>query len=423
MTTSSNGNNGRSVIDVISQMSGYGDVSASFAELLSGFNHRSIGIPLPVSVDEAGITFFTRPNFNLSYDNLAIDRVLTPLLTDNKYTYQRIIRTMLDPVGSGVNLYDQPGRGIDTPLFDSKNAFMPLLTNNLLSLTGWPDIAIDTYTSHEGILRENWSMVDGTSKTYTAQDLNATFRNVGGDPITLLLFVWATYMDHIHRGTMVPYLQSIVTNRVDYHTRMFRFTLDPSRMRIQKWASATGCFPIGVPLGASMNFSADNTYVQENADAISTTFRAQVIEYLDPIHFNEFNETVQMFNPEMADDVRDSYYTKIPYQYLRMFNYKGYPRVNVLTNELEWWMNTAEYEQMLANYTAMTQPMPIVTTNSPGSSPILTANALSAPPVRGAPYSVGDAPVGYRDSLENLQADQTSSPTDPLNPNSGSSDA
>jgi hypothetical protein len=259
-TTTSNS----SLLDIISQSSGLGTLSASYADLLSGFNHRSLGSAIPIHKEGAGIVFFTRPNLNLSYDNLAQDRMLTPLLTNNQLTYQRAIRAMLDPEG---NLFNS-ARGITTPLFDAKNAFMPLLTNGLISLNGWPDISLDTYTSKEGRLRENWSMVDGTSKNYTTFDLQASFRNYSGDPITLLFAVWATYMDHVHTDIMTPYLKSIVMNRVDYQTRIFRFTLDPSRTYIQKYASTTGVFPIGVPIGAAMNFDAENPFSHDNAEQV-----------------------------------------------------------------------------------------------------------------------------------------------------------
>jgi hypothetical protein len=403
--SNTNGNNTSLLLDVISQASGYGTQSQSYADLLSGFNHRSLGAPIPIHAEHSGITFFTRPNMNLSYDNLATDRILTPLLTDNEYTYQRVIRSMMDPIGAGLNLYYNVGRSITTPLFDPKCAFMPLLSNNLLNLSGWPDIALDTYTSHEGRLRENWSYMDGTSKTYTVTDLNATFRNVGGDPITLLLMLWATYMDHIHDGTMVPYLQSIMTNRVDYHTRIFRFTLDPTRTRIQKWSSAIGCFPVGVPIGAAMNYTSDNTYTQENSDAVATTFRAQIIEYLDPILFNEFNETVIMFNPEMADDVREQNYTKVPYQYLQLFNYQGYPHINVLTNELEWWVATATYQNRVQNFTTLTTaPTPTIATST-ASQPVLASGVTSATAV-----SNDSSQFGWSDFLTDISGNLVTGP-------------
>lgn len=404
------------ITDVLSQMNGLGTRSSSFAEFLTGFNHRSIGAPLPVHAEGSGITFFTRPNFNLSYDNLSVDRVLTPLLTENQYTYQRVIRAILDPIGSGVQLYDTPARSITSPLFDSKSAFIPMFTNALTGLTGWPDQAMDIYTSHEGILRETWVYADGNSKVFTATDLNATFRNVGGDPITLLLFVWLTYMDHIHRGTMTPYLRSILTNRIDYQTRIFRFTLDPTRTRIQKWASATGCFPVANPIGAAFNFSSDNAYTQENADSISTTFKAQCIEYFDPLIFNEFNETVQMFNPLMGDATRAQNYTKIPYQNLQMFNWAvSYPHINVLTNELEWWVDTSAYLTRMANHTSFTSLPAAVIASSTASEPILAPGAVASPVAAQAPYQAVDA-FGYSQFLTGLDNANSliTAPTNPL---------
>ena len=342
------------MLDIISRSSGYGPLSTSYANLLSGFNHRSLGSPVPLNTEGMGIVFFTRPNLNLSYDNLAADRMLTPLLTDSVLTYQRVIRAMLDPVGSGVNMPGNVARNITSPLFDEKQAFMPLLTNNLLSLNGWQDIVLDTYTSKEGVVRENWSMVDGISKINNTFDLTGSFRNIGGDPITLLFAVWATYIDHVHRGVMVPYMKSIIENRIDSHTRIFRFTLDPSRTRIQKWFSTTGVSPIGVPLGAAANFSTDAPYAHENAEEISIQFRCQGSEYLDPLILYEFNETVSMFNPDMADDQRALVYQKIPFQYLRLFNYKGYPHINVATNELEWWVDQAEYQSGTNDHAMLT---------------------------------------------------------------------
>lgn len=369
-----------SQLDIISRSSGLGSLSASYADLLSGYNHRGMGSPVPLNTEGNGITFFTRPNLNLSYDNLTEDRMLTPLLTENTQTYQRVIRTMLDPVGAGLSRGSVAGRNITTPLFDEKQAFMPLLTNGLLSLTGWPDIQMDTYTSKEGVLRETWSMGDGTSKNYQAFDLNASFRNYGGDPITLLFMVWATYIDHIHRGVMTPYLKSVIENRVDYQSRIFRFTLDPSRTRIQKYASTTGVFPTAVPIGSALNFSADNPYARENSEEIAMMFRCHTALYLDPILLYEFNETVQMFNPQMADEQRAAYYVKVPYEYLRLFNshHRSYPRVNTQTSELEWWIEREVYTADVAAYTGLKPTTVPVSQYSTASAPRMQPGAAPA---------------------------------------------
>jgi hypothetical protein len=346
------------LLDVISRSSGMGGLSTSYADLLSGYDHRGMGSAVPIHTEGNGLVFFTRPNLNLSYDNLSQDRMLTPLLTQNAYTYQRALRVMLDPVLGNLNLPEGTlAKNLASPLFNVKQAFLPLLTNTITSLNGWPDISLDTFTSPEGRLREVWSLGDGTSKNYQAIQLNATFRNIGGDPITLLFAIWATYIDHVHQDVMTPYLENIMENRIDYGTRIFRFTMDPSRTRIQKYASCMGAFPIGVPIGAAMNFSRDVPYSHENQQEVAIGFQGSGAEYMDPIILQEFNDLVTMFNPEMADDYRPSIFTKVSYQYLKNFNKasSAFPWVNMQTCELEWYVDTGTYEAAVADYLSLAE--------------------------------------------------------------------
>jgi len=376
------------LLDLISRSSGMGGLSTSYADLLGGFDHRGMGSAVPIHTEGNGLVFFTRPNLCLSYDNLAQDRMLTPLLTDNVYTYQRAIRTMLDPVGSGLGLPSGTlGRNITTPLFNEKQAFMPLLTNTILSLNGWPDISLDTFTSPEGRLREVWSLGDGTSKNYQAVQLNATFRNIGGDPITLLFALWATYIDHVHQDVMSPYLENIMENRIDYGSRIFRFTMDPSRTRIQKYASCMGAYPIGVPIGAAMNFTHETPFSHENQQEVAIGFQGHGAEYMDPLILQEFNELVVKFNPMMDDDVRAVGYTKVSYQYLKHFNKSkdAFPWVNMETSELEWYVESSTYQSLVNDYTSLasaaqasTQALIAQSTTNAGSLPV-TVNGTGVP--------------------------------------------
>ena len=49
----------------------------------------------------------------------------------------------------------------------------------------------------------------------------------------------------------------------------------------------------------------------------------------------------------MADTQRQTArMTKVPYEYIFLFNYLGYPRINPMTFELEWWVYTDQYVAM-----------------------------------------------------------------------------
>jgi len=342
-------------VDLVSRSGGHGSLVRAASELLYGINHHGSGIALPINTDNHGLTFFTRPRMNLSYDNLAMDRVLTPLLSAPDYSYQRAIRVLLDPVGTN-DPYRVDGvsktRNVTSSLVDNKCAFIPMLSNTLLSLNGWPDPVVRYYDSKEGPAREQWTMVDDMPRNFSAFELNATFSNIAGDPITLLLNVWLRYMAGVYMGELMPYPDSILENEIDYQTRIYRLVLDPTKRFVQKIASANACFPLTSALGTAFDFSTDTPYNSSNAKQISVGFRCIGAEYQDPILIREFNDVVYFFNEEMAERTRLRTYTKLKQHELSFFKSRGYPRIDPKTLELEWWVPNNEYRETLADIKA-----------------------------------------------------------------------
>lgn len=332
-------------VDFISRLSGFGKLTTTQTNNLFGINHRGSGAPLPTNTDQQGLTFFTRPRLNLSYDNLIANRVFSVLASQNDNrkdagTLPGAIRSMLDP-----QLFIE--HGMRSPLFDEKSAFIPILTNNLMSMSGWPDIALDTYTSKEGIYKESFSMVDGTAQIFNTYTATATFRNVAGDPISLLFTIWVLYASLVYNGEMTPYPDSIIENEIDYQTRIYRLVLDKEKKFVQKIGACGAGFPIASPLGAAFNFSNDTAY-NRDSDQISIPFQCMGANYLDPILIKEFNEVVELFNPAMKPAFRTSAHVKLFGDELKYFNHRGYPRIDPSTYELEWWVDKVEFDAYLA---------------------------------------------------------------------------
>ena len=327
----------KKTVNRISKRTGLGSLSSAMTNTLKGINHRGAGNAVPINKDSDGLTFFTRPRLNLSYDNAAMVRMLMPMLTDNKNTMQRYLRTTLDPVGEQ--------RGVDTPLVDPKNPFIPLLTNNLTSMSGWPDMTADTFTSEEGIYKEAYSFIDGVSKNYSTFDITANFRNLSGDPITLLFMYWIQYATNVYEGIINPYPEMIVENEIDYQTRIYRLVLDDKRTYVNKIAACGASFPMASPLGAAFNYDMQEPFNREN-DQISVPFRCMGVDYQDPVVVQEFNTTVTYFNPGMRDGQREQYYTKIQPHERPFFNYRGYPRIDIDTYELEWYVSNDVYAEI-----------------------------------------------------------------------------
>lgn len=308
---------------------------------------RSAGI-LP-NTENNGYTFFTRPRMNLSKENLVIDRVLSSLLRDDVWSIQHMIRMYLDPdLVRGEQL--RPG-GID-----NNNPFIPLLTNNLISISGWPDFTIGTHTSKPGLYRDAYSYVDDVPYSYETYDLQATFRNIDGDPISFMFLMWCWYQGLVYEGRVMPHLYNVNAKRLDYTTRVYRLVMDKTRTYVTKMGSTGASFPISVPIASSFDQTGDGSETPfPNAnDQITISLRSTGFRYYDHIQVFEFNWLVKRDNPgmrsadpstrrvvggrEMSGNDSTTVYWKLYNSEKQYFDYMALPFINELTMELEWWV-------------------------------------------------------------------------------------
>lgn len=345
-------------VDFISKLNGYGSLTSAQSNNIRGINLNRHGTPAPKNKDHFGLTFFTRPDLNMSYDNLGADRMLSSLLTEDSKSMARAIRVLLDPRGEKEGGTMFPGRRSD--LVDERQAFIPMLTNGLVSMSGWPDLTVDTYTSKEGVYKEAYSMVDGTTHLFNSFDLTANFRNIQGDPITLLFAIWIRYASLVYDGTIVPYPDNMFQNRIDYQTRVYRLVLNEDLTHVQKIAACGAGFPVASPLGAAFNYSTESEWNEEN-DQLSVPFRCIGANYLDPILIKEFNQVVYDKNVYMQDKNRNSKMVKIDvkgesggYEDIgvmlkNILSHRLYPRIDPYTLELEWYADNVDFQDAIAD--------------------------------------------------------------------------
>lgn len=325
-------------VEKITRYAGRGGQASAIAANYYGFNHRNIGSPVPKSTDTFGYTFFTRPRIRLSYDNLISDRTFALLDSKDEHSIHRWVRATLDPV-------QRTGwRG--SPLVDPKQAFIPILSNNLISLSGWPDVTVDTYTSAEGLRKEQWSMADGYAKYHSAFSLNAEFKNTINNPINELFYYWTQYSLLVHEGVMEPHFDSSIQNEIDYQTRVYRLTMDASKTFITDIAACGAAFPVAASVSSKFDFSRESVY-NDNNDTVSIPFQAIGAIYKDPILMGEFNMVVQTFNFEMHDAIRPSLYQQLTPNEVTLFNHFGYPFIDLETGQLEWWIHKNDYSAIM----------------------------------------------------------------------------
>lgn len=342
-------------LDDYFQTTPLGSLDKAIGNNLFGFNHRQIPAVIPSNKDLYGLTFFVKPQLNLQRDNIRNLRKFAPLLAADSLTIQNFIKCTLDPrlmTGYTVQINGRTTASsppIKCPLVDSMNSFIPVLTNNLNSISGWPDIIAPVRDSKPGLYGEVQSMVDGVTDFRGVFDLDVTFRNTKGDVILYMFYIWLHYSSAVFEGKLVPYPDFITEREIDYNTRVYRLVLDKHREKVVKIAATGACFPISVPTGSFFDFSTEKPYNDQNKD-ITIRLRCNGVDYQDDILIHEFNQTVIIFNPDMDDGPRENIMIKVPKTIMELFNHRGYPRINPDTNELEWWVSRELYDRKTLSF-------------------------------------------------------------------------
>lgn len=335
-------------------------MSDAFTGVFYGDNLGLIGNPIPYNVEGRGLVFFVRPRLNLSYENLSMDRKMSSLAIEDPHTIQSAIRAYLDPVGDLERR--RVSETMSSALVDPYYAFIPVLSNLLINLNGWPDKTVGQFTSRPGIYRETWSMVDDISEEYGQYELTGSFRQIKGDPITSMLATWVDYSSHVYTGKMDPYMESVVENEIDYVTRIYRIVLDETQQFVQKIMATGYAYPISSPTGASGNYTTETPFNTDVSQQLSTSFKCQGFIWNDPLLIYSFNRTVAMFNPHMRiDNLRRGNSLMIqltPGERTLLKGYGVYPRIEPRTFEMKWYAFRSVYDQVITSKLPDVIPVP-----------------------------------------------------------------
>ncbi len=372
----------RSLDQILSELP-IGSRSLAISNNLFGINFRQTPNAVPMNKDSYGFTFFTRPQLNLTASNIRNFRGFSTLLTREPISMQRYTRMMLDPRlwhanGGRENELDPagPSDNLYCPFVDPENIFIPVLTNNLLSVSGFPDLTVPTFTSSKGVYNEEYSLADGTAKYYEVFDLDCTFRNTKGSPIIYMMYAWEMYTTLVFEGVLDPYPDFLFENEVDYDTRIYRIILDETK-RFVTYIAATGAsFPVSNPISGLFDYSLDTPYNLQNKE-ITIRFKSMGLTFLEDILIYEFCKAQTIFNPAMRQLLMSDYELTLPpitrseedatfvgtndkVSLIRLplwalndmngsgvsspfygMNGRAYPWINPTNYELEWWV-TAE---------------------------------------------------------------------------------
>ena len=256
----------------------------TFQDALYGFDNIKNTMYMP-EMEGHGFTFITRPKLNMSPSSLRGDRILSMLDTMDVDTVGFAIRALLDTRLTSMYSISTS----KSSLLNDKNPFIPILTNRLLSLNGWPDPTIDIETTEGGFFSESITYPKGHDQLSRNYDISASFSDIQGSLVFNLFMMWVRWIHLATRGHVTAYMEDIESRRMCFTSSIYRFVMDPSNRYITKWAKATGCFPRSVPAGAYFNYDSNASNV-DVAMNLSIPFTVSgKIEYMDPIIMKEFN--------------------------------------------------------------------------------------------------------------------------------------
>jgi len=312
------------------------------ADFLYGINAGRQRPNIPSNKTTYGWTFFTRPQLNLRTANIRNVRLLYPLLNKNPVSMQRYVRVTLDP-RLPFKLNVGPGREsfytddiVDCPIVDKYNAFIPLLTNTIKSFSGVPDEVVPTWTSSQGIRREQITIVDGTFEILEAYDITCTFQNFANNPILMLFQTWSRYASYVFEGMMSPYWDFVIENEIDYNTRIYRITTGPDWETIDQIFATGASIPVSTPTGKFFDFDVSRPYSDQTKD-INIVFKSVGAIINDDILLMEFNKTMAIFNPWIRKYMEgDNNMEVVPRELIKYVNFNCYPYIDTKTYKLKW---------------------------------------------------------------------------------------
>lgn len=329
------------VVDTVSKLTGTGNDSAKFQQIYGGLNRLPNVTPVPFHKEMQGLTLFTRPDLNLDIENIINLRPLLYLLNSNPNSVPYAIRCILDPDT------DPHGKSL---LVDRYSPYISLLSNTLVTMSQPPDIGVTSYTSPEGIAKEQWMMNEGIAFFNGRYDITCTFDNIKGAANLLLFHVWLMYMSYLRigpTGGLLPKPRNVFDGVMDYFTRIERYTFDESGRFIEQYWHTGASMPTNISIGAGFAYNREEAHSTENR-TLSVQFSALGAVYMDPIQLHEFNMRHYDLIDGFEETVRNGggAWTKIEHEDRALFNYLGTPHINLTTLEMEWWVPTEHWAEV-----------------------------------------------------------------------------
>jgi len=303
---------------------------------LYGINAGEANLHLKPEVEVAGYTFVVRPQLNLASYNIRKAPDMMDLLTDDKKSIWMYIRNLLDPR----LVHNNPE--IKSALLDHEQAFIIPISNSIKGVSGWPSRVTPTKETTPGIRKEQMIFPNGDRNIMNNFDLDLVCTNFAGSVLEKIMDMWQKWMLCNHEGLFLPTPDWMAGTERTYDTRVYRLVMSSDYKYVRRIACTGSSIPIIAEDGKYFDYDGAS-YRLGNKD-VNVRMASSGARYNDMIIMHWFNETVKIFKPAMRHIDKDHQsetddLLKVPQEHLMLFNYRCYPRINLYTFELEWWVD------------------------------------------------------------------------------------
>lgn len=306
-------------------------VSKALSNSMHGINIS--GTPIINNYESAyhELVFFVRPKFNMTSVNLQNDRRTANLLTKSNNTIGSYIRGVLDYRLSAKNK-------VDPAMLDNELPFISLFTNEIMTLSGWPDNIMPTYVTSAGKMGEQYLQADGQAEFHGKFDLQAKFKRVPGNIVSRVIDTWVLMMSLQNQSIVAPYFKDELDGVRNMDTRIYHLVLDSTRRLVTAIAATGISLPTVSSRGGMFDYNRNEKAVSKEFDI---KFECTGAYYDDPISIQEFNMTTARINTGIRKMLKGEPHNmfKVPHQYHELVRYNGYPIIDVDTMEFNIWLN------------------------------------------------------------------------------------
>lgn len=274
------------------------------------YNRHGAGNIDPLMLGGSKI-FFTRPDLNFRsginirfepifefYSGTELGQKLMGMLMSPFYPYNYNI---LPELGIGDKSQNDKKGFILEPKKLVHSPFIPLLSNTCTESSGTKDLIIESYDTQGDYSGTKTTYARGSDETQTVSDISLSFGDVFSGPVSLLFFLWMTYIHDVGKGLVKAHPHHIFERVIDYTSSIYIFMLGPDQKTIVRFVKYTGCYPTSLSLGA-VQHTKDLT--SESLRNVSVTMRYNRMEYMNPKILGDFNTISDPFINFSADAIK-----------------------------------------------------------------------------------------------------------------------